>query len=61
MKIIKRSGKEVDFDAEKIKSAITRANLEVKETERATEEEVRIMTESAVNLCKNSNIEYLKK
>ena len=54
MKIIKRSGKEVDFDAEKIKSAITRANLEVKEIERATEEEVRIMTESVVNLCKNS-------
>ena len=54
MKIIKRSGQEVDFDPEKIESAISRANLEVKETDRATEEEIKNMTDNVVELCEKS-------
>lgn len=54
MKIIKRSGQEVDFNPEKIKSAISRANLEVKETERATDKEIEQMTDNVVELCENS-------
>ena len=54
MKIIKRSGQEVDFNPEKIKSAISRANLEVKETERATDKEIEQMTDNVVELCEKS-------
>ena len=54
MKIIKRSGQEVDFNPEKIESAISRANLEVKETDRATEEEIKNMTDNVVELCEKS-------
>ncbi|MBR3994923.1 MAG: hypothetical protein IKI97_06555, partial [Clostridia bacterium] len=38
MKIIKRSGKEVIFDISKIIVAIQKANKEVSEAERLTEE-----------------------
>ena len=40
MKIIKRDGTIVDYNSEKIKIAISKANLEVEEEERASEEEI---------------------
>ena len=40
MKVIKRDGRAVDFDREKIKTAISKANKEVKTKERATKEEM---------------------
>ena len=40
MKIIKRDGTIVDYNPEKIKIAISKANLEVEEEERASEEEI---------------------
>ena len=40
MKIIKRDGSIVDYDAEKIKVAIQKANNEVSKRERATKEDV---------------------
>ena len=38
MKVIKRDGKSVDFDDEKIRVAIKKANNEVGRKEKATEE-----------------------
>ena len=40
MKVIKRDGRAVDFDREKIRVAISKANKEVKPRERASKEEV---------------------
>ena len=40
MKIIKRSGVEVNFDLKKIIAAIKKANNSVKEEDRLTEEEI---------------------
>ena len=40
MKIIKRDGTIVDYNPEKIKIAISKANLEVEDEERASEEEI---------------------
>ena len=40
MKIVKRNGKIVDFDANKIKIAIKKANREVDEKEQATDAEI---------------------
>ena len=40
MKVVKRDGKIVDFDEERIRIAIGKANEEVEESERATEEEI---------------------
>ena len=40
MKIIKRDGTIVDYNPEKIKIAISKANLEVEEEERASDEEI---------------------
>ena len=41
MKVIKRDGRAVDFDQEKIRIAISKANQEVKPRERATKEEIK--------------------
>ena len=41
MKVIKRDGRAVDYDREKIRVAIDKANQEVKPRERATKEEIR--------------------
>ncbi len=40
MKIIKRNGRAVDYDREKIKIAIEKANQEVRKAERATIEDI---------------------
>lgn len=41
MKVIKRNGQVVDFDREKIRIAIEKANKEVRKQERATEKEIK--------------------
>ena len=41
MKVIKRDGRAVDYDREKIRVAIEKANCEVKPRERATKEEIK--------------------
>ena len=41
MKVIKRDGRAVDFDREKIRVAISKANKEVRPKERATKEEIK--------------------
>ena len=43
MKIIKRNGRAVDYDREKIRVAIEKANKEVKLEERATKEQIKNM------------------
>ena len=40
MEVIKRDGKTVDFDREKISAAINKANAEVKPKERASKEDI---------------------
>ena len=41
MKIVKRDGSIVDYDREKIKVAISKANNEVEKKERATDAEIK--------------------
>ena len=52
MKVIKRSGQEVVFDAEKIRLAVSKANLSVdEESKRLTEEQINKITSSVVRIC----------
>ena len=51
MKIIKRNGAEVTFDELKITAAIEKANAEVVETDRLTEEEIDNMTNNVKYQC----------
>ena len=53
MKIIKRSGEEAVFDREKILAAITKANQEVTEDKRLTEEQIRSLELEVEVNCKN--------
>lgn len=52
MKVVKRDGKIVDFDKEKIHLAISKANNEVKDKEKATEVEIKEIIEYIENLGK---------
>ena len=55
MKIIKRSGKEVIFDISKIIVAIQKANKEVSEAERLTEEQILELAKSVEDACTSYN------
>ncbi|RKI43746.1 anaerobic ribonucleoside-triphosphate reductase [bacterium D16-51] len=55
MKIIKRSGSEVKFDAQKITAAITKANYEVPVKERLSKEQIMDMTNIVENICIDAN------
>ncbi len=50
MKVIKRNGQVVDFDREKIKIAIEKANKEVRPKERATKEEIKEIINSTCKM-----------
>ena len=52
MKVIKRDGRAVDFDREKVRVAIEKANKEVKPKERATKEEIKEIIEYIEELAK---------
>lgn len=54
MKIIKRSGKEVDFDQNKITNAIIKANLTVDENEQLTEKQIAKIVDDITKLCKKN-------
>ncbi len=51
MKIIKRSGQEAVFDEEKIVNAVKKANKEVNEISRISEEEIRAIADSVTEEC----------
>ena len=52
MKVIKRSGQEVVFDAKKIRVAVSKANMSVdEESKRLTEEQINKITSSVVRNC----------
>ena len=53
MKIIKRSGIEVDFDASKIDSAVSKANREAAENARLPVEQIKDISKYIKNLCEN--------
>lgn len=53
MKIIKRSGIELDFDASKIDSAVSKANREAAENARLTVEQIKDISKYIKNLCEN--------
>ncbi len=55
MKIIKRSGKEVVFDIQKIITAIEKANNEVSEAERLTEEQIHELAQGVEDACTSYN------
>ena len=52
MKVIKRDGRAVDFDREKVRVAIEKANKEVKLKERSTKEEIKEIIEYIEELAK---------
>ena len=54
MKIIKRNGSEVSFDASKIENAILGANKEVAEELRLSEREVRFASANVTEQCENA-------
>lgn len=51
MKIIKRSGKEVGFDISKIMAAVQKANREVKEADRMSQEQVDEISNKVEEIC----------
>lgn len=55
MKIIKRSGAEAIFNAEKITAAVMKANYEVPEKERLSREQIQDITDSVENICLDMN------
>lgn len=55
MKIIKRSGAEVDFDISKIITAINKANNEVVEAERLNADQIKEIAQYIEQRCKESN------
>ena len=54
LKIIKRSGEEVEFDITKIIAAVCKANKEVAAADRLTIEQIREVSENVENICKKS-------
>ena len=52
MKVIKRDGKAVDYNREKIEIAIEKANKEVKQGEKASKQEIKEITKYIENLDK---------
>ena len=55
MKIIKRNGTEVTFDPEKIANAVRKANNEVSEDNRLTEEQIDKITKKVTALANDLN------
>ena len=53
MKIIKRNGSEMPFDSNKIFAAISRANIQVDESARITDEDIRKITNQVTDYCSN--------
>ena len=53
MKIIKRSGMEVDFDVTKIAAAVRKANISVVDYEKISEDEIVKLSETIENACSN--------
>ena len=51
MKIIKRSGAEVDFDLSKITAAITKANQEVPAIDQLSEEQIAEISDHVKRIC----------
>ena len=51
MKIIKRSGSENEFDADKIVAAISKANTEVPTIERLSEEQICEIASNVEKIC----------
>ena len=53
MKIIKRSGSENEFDADKIVAAINKANTEVPTIERLSEEQICEIASNVEKICED--------
>ena len=51
MKIIKRNGSEMPFDSSKIYSAISRANAQVADVDRISQEEIQTITDQVTEYC----------
>ena len=55
MKIIKRSGTEVNFDIAKIMAAVAKANNEVVHNERLSEEQIGVISKNVEDICQEMN------
>ena len=56
MKVIKRDGRTIDFDRNKIQIAIEKANKEVRGKEKATKEEINQIISYIEELGKKKNV-----
>ena len=59
MKIIKRSGSENEFDADKIVAAISKANTEVPTIERLSEEQICEIASNVEKICLSVELDFL--
>ncbi|MBQ3670039.1 MAG: anaerobic ribonucleoside-triphosphate reductase, partial [Treponema sp.] len=57
MKIIKRNGEEVDFDINKIITAVTKASNEVPLSEQLKNEQIQMIAEKIQKRCEDENHE----
>ena len=55
MKIIKRSGSEVTFDITKIMAAVSKANQEVVNSERLSDEQIQTISDNVESICEEMN------
>ena len=55
MKIIKRSGKDVTFDIENKRPAVTKANNEVVHSERLSDEQIEMISKNVEDICQEMN------
>ncbi|SFA83398.1 ribonucleoside-triphosphate reductase class III catalytic subunit [Acetitomaculum ruminis DSM 5522] len=55
MKIIKRSGIEVEYNGEKIISAVSRANKEVSEADRLSQKQIEMIEDNVHKICDSMN------
>ena len=64
MKIIKRSGTEVQFDITKITSAVMKANEGVLDNEKLTDEQIKIISDDVADICadmkRSPNVEEIQ-
>ena len=64
MKIIKRSGAEVEFDQDKIVVAINKANDSVNDSQKLSKDEIQeiadAVTRSCEDMCRSANVEEIQ-
>ena len=59
MKIVKRDGHIVDYDPEKIRTAIQKANVEVRGKEKITKEQIEAIVQNIKKIIKHLKVTFI--